>query len=176
MTPKQEKFAQCIADGMNQADAYRTAYDASKMKDTSIHVNASKLMADNTISDRVRELRAAVVECWLEHQAGKLNQSFLSKTALKATIRKSPRIQKSKGIEKTLRYAVLMKAGFKCQACGAKPLPDNSVSLHIDHILPKSMGGSDLEQNLQVLCADCNLSKSNCFAYDHSQEVDLWKS
>ena len=26
LTPKQEKFAQCVADGMTQADAYRTAF------------------------------------------------------------------------------------------------------------------------------------------------------
>lgn len=58
MSPKQEHFAQCIADGMTQADAYRTAYDASKMKDSSIHVNASKLLADAKVAQRVAELRA----------------------------------------------------------------------------------------------------------------------
>lgn len=58
MSPKQEHFAQCIADGMTQADAYRTAYDASNMKDSSIHVNASKLMADAKVMQRVAELKA----------------------------------------------------------------------------------------------------------------------
>lgn len=58
MSPKQEHFAQCIADGMTQADAYRTAYDASKMKDSSIHVNASKLLADAKVAQRVAELKA----------------------------------------------------------------------------------------------------------------------
>lgn len=58
MTPKQEKFAQCIADGMTQADAYRTAFDASRMKDSSIHVNASKLLSDAKVTQRVAELRS----------------------------------------------------------------------------------------------------------------------
>jgi phage terminase small subunit len=57
MTPKQEKFAQCIADGMNQADAYRAAYDASNMKDSSIYVNASKLLSDTKVAQRVKELK-----------------------------------------------------------------------------------------------------------------------
>jgi phage terminase small subunit len=57
LTAKQEHFAQCIADGMTQADAYRTSYGADKMKDSSIHVNASKLMSDAKISQRVAELR-----------------------------------------------------------------------------------------------------------------------
>jgi phage terminase small subunit len=61
LTAKQEHFCQCLADGMNQADAYRTAYDASKMKDTSIHVNASKLLADTKVAQRVAELKAKLV-------------------------------------------------------------------------------------------------------------------
>jgi phage terminase small subunit len=60
LTAKQEKFAQCIADGMTQADAYRTAYSAGKMTDSSIHVNASKLMADAKIAQRLAELRQAL--------------------------------------------------------------------------------------------------------------------
>ena len=62
ITAKQEAFAQAIADGMTQADAYRTAYSAGKMADSSIHVNASKLMADAKVAQRVAELRAALAE------------------------------------------------------------------------------------------------------------------
>jgi len=58
MTPKQEHFAQCIADGMTQADAYRTSYGVDKMKDSSIHVNASKLVSDTKVAQRVAELKA----------------------------------------------------------------------------------------------------------------------
>jgi len=57
LTAKQENFAQAIADGMSQADAYRSAFNAENMKDNSIHVNASKLMADTKVSLRVEELR-----------------------------------------------------------------------------------------------------------------------
>ena len=51
LTGKQEKFCQCIADGMTQADAY----NAVNMKQDSVHVNASKLMADAKIAQRVAE-------------------------------------------------------------------------------------------------------------------------
>jgi hypothetical protein len=40
LTAKQEAFAQGIADGMGQADAYRTAYDATA-HEGSIYVQAS---------------------------------------------------------------------------------------------------------------------------------------
>jgi hypothetical protein len=57
LTPKQEKFAQCIADGMSQADAYRAAYSAGKMGEGALHVEASKLMDNPKITLRLSELR-----------------------------------------------------------------------------------------------------------------------
>ena len=58
MTPKQEHFAQCIADGMTQADAYRAAYGADKMKTETIHKRASELMSDGEVKGRVQELKS----------------------------------------------------------------------------------------------------------------------
>jgi len=57
LTAKQESFAQAIADGMNQADAYRTAYDAENMADTSVYVEASKLIDNPNVAQRVKELK-----------------------------------------------------------------------------------------------------------------------
>lgn len=57
LTPKQEKFTQCIADGMTQADAYRTAFDAGNMKPETIHKRASELMGNGEVTGRVQELR-----------------------------------------------------------------------------------------------------------------------
>jgi len=62
LTPKQEKFAQLVASGVNQSDAYREAYDASKMQANSIHVNSAKLVADTKIALRIAELRKPAVE------------------------------------------------------------------------------------------------------------------
>ncbi len=62
LTAKQEHFAREVASGLNQSDAYRDAYDASKMKPASINVNASKLMADAKIAQRVAELRKPAAE------------------------------------------------------------------------------------------------------------------
>lgn len=62
LTPKQEKFAQLVASGKTQADAYRGAYDASGCSDAVIYNNASVLMKDNEISVRVSELRMPIEE------------------------------------------------------------------------------------------------------------------
>jgi phage terminase small subunit len=57
LTAKQEAFVQKIIEGYSQADAYRSAYSCKNMSDNSIYVNASKLMADAKVAQRVKELR-----------------------------------------------------------------------------------------------------------------------
>ena len=61
LTPKQEKFAQAIADGMTQADAYRHAFDVRpQTKIETIHKRASELMSNGEVSGRVSEVKAAL--------------------------------------------------------------------------------------------------------------------
>ena len=63
LTPKQEKFAQCVADGMTQADAYRTAFDVNPTtKNKTCWDNASKLMTDTEVLQRVAELKQQLSE------------------------------------------------------------------------------------------------------------------
>ena len=64
---------------------------------------------------------------------------------------------------KELRYKTFQRFGFKCLACNS-----TNTELHIDHIKPISKYPELVfdENNLQVLCKDCNLSKSNKFEDD----------
>lgn len=62
---------------------------------------------------------------------------------------------------KEVRYFVLKRDGRRCVCCGATP--EDLVKMHVDHIKPRSLR-PDLEldaTNLQILCEDCNLGKSN---------------
>lgn len=61
LTNKQEKFAELIASGEGQSEAYRKAYDAQAMNDNVISVEASKLMANPKITLRIKELREPVI-------------------------------------------------------------------------------------------------------------------
>lgn len=60
-----------------------------------------------------------------------------------------------------LRLKVLDRDNFKCVYCGKSPSTDFGVKLHIDHIKPFSRGGKNTFDNLQTLCYECNLGKSN---------------
>ena len=62
LTPKQERFAQLVAGGTNQSDAYRKAYDAKRMKAATVHRNAAALMRNNKIATRVAEIKEPVIE------------------------------------------------------------------------------------------------------------------
>lgn len=62
LTPKQEAFAQAVASGKSQAEAYRMAFDAKKMKPETVHKRASELMTSGEVPGRVAELRKPIAE------------------------------------------------------------------------------------------------------------------
>lgn len=62
LTAKQEAFAQGIADGLTQADAYRAAYDAEGMTDNTIYARASELMRNSKVAERIQELKGALAD------------------------------------------------------------------------------------------------------------------
>ncbi len=61
------------------------------------------------------------------------------------------------------RFRILVRDGFRCKACGASPLIQPGVELHVDHILPWSKGGETTDDNLESKCKQCNLGKGNAF-------------
>jgi 5-methylcytosine-specific restriction endonuclease McrA len=56
---------------------------------------------------------------------------------------------------KPTRSAIYARDGHKCQYCGA------TRKLTIDHVIPKSKGGSDDWDNLVVACSSCNTKKGD---------------
>lgn len=65
LTSQQEKFAQQVAAGLSQSDAYRFSYPASKKRaDATVWVDASKLAANPKVSLRIKELKTkAAAQC-----------------------------------------------------------------------------------------------------------------
>lgn len=57
LTANQEQFVQNIIQGMNQADAYRSAYPNSKGSAKTVHEAASRLMGNSKVLARLTELR-----------------------------------------------------------------------------------------------------------------------
>lgn len=67
---------------------------------------------------------------------------------------------------RSIRYKILQQQGGRCQLCGRSS--KDGIKIHVDHIIPLSVDWSKRldKENLQVLCEDCNLGKSNKEASD----------
>ena len=53
------------------------------------------------------------------------------------------------------RFEVLKRDGFRCTYCGA------SDRLEVDHVIPRSAGGTDDDGNLTASCWECNRGKAH---------------
>ena len=58
-------------------------------------------------------------------------------------------------IPRKLRHKVFQRDGYRCRECGAT---NKETTLHIDHIIPVSKGGTNTEDNLQTLLSVIGLT------------------
>jgi len=61
---------------------------------------------------------------------------------------------------KEIRRAILERDKFLCQFCGRGGRASDII-LEIDHITPRSAGGSDDFDNLRTLCQNCHFLRHN---------------
>ena len=73
-------------------------------------------------------------------------------------------------LSKGLSGKLLVLQKGKCRICKAN-LHDNKY--HIDHITPVSKGGTNTDDNIQLLCPTCNLSKGSKLPEIHAQELGM---
>ena len=59
------------------------------------------------------------------------------------------------------RKNIYIRDNYTCQYCGYKPTWNNRNVLNIDHVMPKSRGGTTSWDNVVVSCISCN-SKKGC--------------
>ncbi len=94
-----------------------------------------------------------------------LNDVFVIPNSRPQKIKKENKIEYKKenarNVSLSLRLQVLNRDNFRCNFCGKSPVTDFGTKLHIDHITPFSLGGKSILDNLQTLCEECNLGKSN---------------
>lgn len=58
-----------------------------------------------------------------------------------------------------VRYQVLRRDRFRCVLCGRSPATDLGCVLHVDHVHPRALGGTNDLDNLRTLCEACNVGK-----------------
>ncbi len=69
---------------------------------------------------------------------------------MKKVAGKTPRLRLDSTSYRELHRQVLERDGWRCQACGSMQ------HLQVHHLKFRSHSGSDVEQNLITLCAECH--------------------
>lgn len=57
------------------------------------------------------------------------------------------------------RFKIFERDSFRCIYCGKSSI-ENKAELHLEHIFPRSKGGTNQIDNVVTSCAVCNLEKS----------------
>jgi 5-methylcytosine-specific restriction endonuclease McrA len=79
---------------------------------------------------------------------------------------------RSKYYTNSLKFKVYKRDKGRCQLCQDKLLLKDAT---LDHIKPKSKGGPNSIDNLQLMCRQCNLFKANKTLYisnDQQEEIE----
>lgn len=92
-----------------------------------------------------------------------INPKPLHKVKLKPKLK-----QKEKNIPIN-RFEIFARDGFRCCYCGSTP--NDGIKLIMEHIIPKSQGGSNDSSNLITACNGCNVSKGNKMLLTKNKQI-----
>lgn len=74
------------------------------------------------------------------------------------------------GLSPKVRFTVFARDKFTCQYCGRKT---PQVILEVDHVTPRSEGGTDEPTNLVTSCFECNRGKGATLLETITLDTDL---
>ena len=85
---------------------------------------------------------------------GQQQQRRIDRAQAMVAIGAQPTPAARQAIPDDVKQYVMMRDGGRCVNCGA------TTELQFDHIIPIAMGGSNEQENLQILCGPCNRRKA----------------
>lgn len=127
------------AANLEKVKATKAAWYAANRKKEKV-ANAAWYVAN-------RERKAATTAAWKKANPGAVRINKHNRRALKIAV--------GGALSKGLSAKLFELQRGKC-ACCKLPLGDN---LHMDHIMPLALGGANIDGNMQLLRATCNLKK-----------------
>jgi hypothetical protein len=110
---------------------------------------------------RLTKMLKAFMDYWQEDDAEDFeDEDPDDETAPPNDIIEIPELESYKFVRTGTWWSILARDNWTCCSCGRSSRKDG-VTLEVDHIQPRSLGGTDDPSNLQTLCRKCNIGKSN---------------
>ena len=120
--------------------------------------NRDKLRATSTVWNAAhREKAKASTQAWRDENRDAVR--------VHAQNRRARKLGNGGVLSKTIRQKLMVLQKGLCTCC-KQPL---GVSPHLDHIMPLALGGSNTDDNIQLLRAGCNASKHDRHPIDFMQ-------
>ena len=73
-------------------------------------------------------------------------------------------------LSKDIAEKLMVSQKGKCRICKKKLV---GAKFHLDHIMPISKGGMNIDSNIQLLCAKCNMSKGAKLPHIYAQHLGM---
>ena len=102
--------------------------------------------------------RGKIMRGWVAASNGRLYHQHMTKLVLAMIERRAMNRRCSDGGYRGHFAEVTLRFGACCVYCGFKPSAEDEP-LTLDHVMPRSRGGSDEVENLVPACRSCNSSK-----------------
>jgi len=64
-------------------------------------------------------------------------------------------------VNESTKLLVRERAGYRCEYCQLRQDDSPLAILHVEHVVPRKHGGTDVPENLSLACIDCNLHKGS---------------
>ena len=112
----------------------------------------------------IRQMRLELKPLWLDHVVAWIvsparrapGARVFSPPVLPS---KLPKDQNIFPVSLSLRFDIFKRDNYRCRLCGIAAKDGDHVRLEIDHITPRSKGGTNDPSNIWVLCFACNRGK-----------------
>lgn len=153
---------------------YRAKIAAASAERSAQKIAAREMVAEKKRADRAArpkpvrtERQRELQRAWRAANRDRMRELISAWRARNPEKRRADR--KSRKITKrreTIKALMKLQRG-RCAICRERLGAD----LHIDHIMPRKLGGSNARSNLQLTCIPCNLAKSAQHPIDHARRI-----
>ncbi len=163
-----DPFCGCATTIIAANNLKRRWIGIDRRTDARYHI-ITRLMGINK-KERERIEKYATDKKWLDKQMSNYEMHYQEKPPIRTDDgeKKTPELKQVFAAEpenllshEEMKEILINQFGIECWGCGFQPPNNDDRYLHLDHINPKSSGGSNDIDNRSILCQPCNSKKLN---------------